>query len=68
MKSYKKVGKKSDVIETAIRSIEALENLEDFFTDNAVSMEKGIRHEDAETYKNIVRIYVRSVEDDEREG
>lgn len=60
-------GRKSDAVETAIRALDALESLEDFFVDNAVCMERGIRKEDAETYKNIVKLYIRSVEDEQEE-
>lgn len=50
--------------QTALKAMDALVAIEDYFVENAICMQKGIRREDAETYKNIIQLFVKQVEED----
>lgn len=50
--------------QTALKAMDALIAIEDYFVENAICMQKGIRREDAETYRNIIQLFVKNVEED----
>ena len=50
--------------QTALKAMDALVAIEDYFAENAICMQKGIRREDAETYRNIIQLFVKQVEED----
>ena len=50
--------------QTALKAMDALIAIQDYFIENAICMSKGIRREDAETYRNIIQLFVKNVEED----
>lgn len=50
--------------QTALKAMDALIAIEDYFVENAICMQKGIRREDAETYRNIIQLFIKNVEED----
>lgn len=50
--------------QTALKAMDALVAIEDYFVENAICMQKGIRREDAETYRNIIQLFIKNVEED----
>lgn len=52
---------------TAIKAMEALVAIDDFFAENIDRCKVGIRHEDAVTYSNIIKLFIEQVENEEEE-
>lgn len=50
--------------QTALKAMDALIAMQNFFIENAICMPKGIGREDAETYRDIVQLFVKRVEED----